>query len=171
MTDNRLQEIKNLFLSERARDYLSNEVIDAIDELIATVETADKKDPYGIPNVCFSLEKPSDEAWEESIKDRLEHGFDESECWNLDSTIAKFILPRLKCFAEHTMGYPGDITSEEWHEILNKIIKAFELYTADDAWLYEEMKKDGITLKENSRNDQIKEGLELFVKYFSSLWW
>lgn len=42
---------------------------------------------------------PRQEVWE---KQREKDGFDETELWNLDITIARFILPRLKSFKEYT---------------------------------------------------------------------
>ena len=62
-------------------------------------------DPYGVENINFSLDlKEDDERKEIFKKQRLERGFDETELWNLDTTILKFILPRLKAFKENTFG-------------------------------------------------------------------
>ena len=47
------------------------------------------------------------------------------ETWNLDYTIAKFVLPRLKLFKKLNNGYPGREgmeTKEKWDEALNKMI-------------------------------------------------
>lgn len=57
-----------------------------------------EKDPYGIKNVNFSLIDNTDDRWEDYKKQRLERGFDNSELWSLDSTIAEFVYPRLKAF-------------------------------------------------------------------------
>lgn len=46
---------------------------------------------------------------------------------NLDETIARFILPRLKFFRKKTCSYPRGLTFEEWKDILNKMILSFEL--------------------------------------------
>lgn len=100
---------------------------------------------------------PRQELWKQQ---REERGFDDTELWNLDVTIAEFILPRLKKFREVCFGYPGDLNSqEEWHSILDKIIKAMEIIDSDDKILSQ---KDFL-LKE--------EGLKLFAEYFSNLWW
>ena len=56
-------------------------------------------DPYGFENINFSLDLSEDDERKELFKkQRLERGFDETELWNLDTTILKFILPRLKAF-------------------------------------------------------------------------
>lgn len=117
------------------------------------------KDPFGIPNVNFSLIKESDQRWKVFQQQRLERGFDDSETWSLESTISRFIEPRLKAFKECCIGYPSDIDSqEEWLEILDKMIKAFELINTKD-------------FPEVEENEMIDEGLDLFRKYFHHLWW
>jgi hypothetical protein len=113
----------------------------------------------GIPNICFSLTEKDDKREKKFVKQRMEKGFDSSETWALDSTIARFILPRLKCFREQVGGYPYFFsTIEEWHEILDKMILAFELSNKDD-----------LSTKKQQR--QIEQGLKLFAKWFRALWW
>ena len=88
-------------------------------------------------------------------KDIKQNGFDKSECWNLDITIAKFILPRLKYFRETTISYPqADMGLDGWHEILDKMIYSFDEILKDDS----------------TDQDKIQEGLELFAKYYMNLW-
>ena len=88
-------------------------------------------------------------------KDLKQNGFDKSECWNLDITIAKFILPRLKYFRETTISYPHTtIGLDGWHEILDKMIYSFDEILKDDS----------------TDQDKIQEGLELFAKYYVNLW-
>ena len=53
-------------------------------------ETIDIK-YLNIPNICFSLTEKDDEREEKFIKQRIERGFDDSETWGLDHTIASFI--------------------------------------------------------------------------------
>lgn len=94
---------------------------------------------------------------------KLTRGYSDEELWNLDSTICKWLLPRLKTFKEKTIGYPPDLKSpKEWDEILEKIILALELYNSDLLDSPEQARIEG---------KQIKEGLELFGKYFGNLWW
>ena len=92
---------------------------------------------------------------------RLFCGFDESDTWSLDITIAKFILPRLIIFRRLTITYPCEFKSiKEWHQILDKIITAFKIITERS---FEDLTKEELILKE--------EGLDLFRKYYHSLWW
>lgn len=119
------------------------------------------KDAYGIKNVNFSLIDRDDSRWEEFKKERLENGFDESETWALDSTIAKFILPRLKCFYNDgdILSYPGNLTSKEWSEIVYKMVKAFDLIVNVDA-----------AKRTEEEVKAVEEGLDLFREYFFDLW-
>jgi hypothetical protein len=119
------------------------------------------RDPYGIPNVCFTLIDETDERWDEYEKQRLERGFDVSETWSFDATISKFIYPRLKVFLEDTkrLGvHPASLNSvDDWVAIIEKMIKGFELLTLD-------------RIKTDDENKIIEEALDLFREYFHSLW-
>lgn len=144
-----------------------------------------EKDPYGIPNVCFSLAEPDDDRWEDWEYQRRTRGFDDTELWNLDSTIVKFILPRLKVFRDQCHGTPGNIiyeiggdeafqkhdeethrkADERWMEILDTIIWSLENYDNEpeckdrEKWLDEYHKW----------KDKINEGLMLLAKYLGNI--
>ena len=113
-------------------------------------------DSYNIPNVNFTLIDRGDKRWDDFKQQRLERGFDDSETWALDCTIAKFIEPRLRRFKEIKAGYPAIISEEKWDDILDKMIYAFECINKD-------------TISDNE--DSVDEGLDLFRKYFFNLWW
>ena len=80
---------------------------------------------------------------------------DDTELWNLDVTICKFILPRLKAFAANIQGVPGDLTEEQWADILAHMLQSFEAYIEED---YVVKTAEG------------KEGFTLFVTYLRHLW-
>lgn len=91
---------------------------------------------------------------------RRARGWDDSETWNLDTTIAEFVLPRLKRFKEVTNGYPGTDefpTPESWDVALDKMIRAFEIVLAGDIGLEE--------------YPEFREGMDLFAKHYLQLWW
>lgn len=116
------------------------------------------RDPYGIKNVCFSVISKNDEKWDEFMGQRIERGFDESELWNLDGTIAKFIYPRLKAFAEGELNcHPDNMSIEEWASVLSRMERGFELISSD------EEKSDAEICVEN-------EAIRLFAEYFFYLW-
>ena len=123
------------------------------------VQMLNKIDPYGIKNVNFSLIEKDDDCWEEYKAQRIENGFDESELWSLDYTIARFICPRLKQFSEDVISYPTGMTCEEWEDKLKQMVKAFEIIVDDNNW---ELDKEQV--------DVVNNGLDLFREHFFSLW-
>jgi len=119
-----------------------------------------KNDPkyLGIPNINFSLTDKKDEREKKYRKQRLIRGFDSSELWSLDCTIANFILPRLEAFQYQY----EQKTVDDSHMIsdINKMIMAFELVVRDNGnrdWTNKETK-------------QYEKGIRLFSKRFLDLW-
>ncbi len=101
---------------------------------------------------------------------------DNSELWNLDQTLAEYILPRLKKFQKVNIAYPGIkpmSTFEVWQDAIGKMIRAFELCLTDPLDVYKDVlykdKKEYMKLV-NEMQKEIDEGLELFAKYFQYLW-
>lgn len=106
------------------------------------------------------------------------------EIYDLDVTIARFILPRLIVFKEHCERIPRlNMTREEWNEILDKMIYAFEriaLQTEEDTPEYKAYIKaiwnnemDLVDLKRAAKASlkPIADGLSLYHKYYRCLWW
>lgn len=85
-------------------------------------------------------------------------GFSNKELWNLDKTVTKFVLPRLKEFKRHTMCHPSNISYEEWQQKLDMMIEAFELNST-----YEPLDRE--------QQEKVKHGMLMFAWYFQSLWW
>lgn len=113
-----------------------------------------------IPNIQFSLTDKNDGREIKFSKQRINRGFDDSETWSLDSTISKFILPRLKVFNDVKISHPPSITMSEWTLIIKKIITGFEL-----------LLKDNESYITGEDKILIEEGLDLFRKHFLDLWW
>ena len=82
----------------------------------------------------------------------------DEDLWNLDKTICKFVLPRLKEFKRQSPCHPNDIEYDEWTQKLDKMIEAFELSSTYD-------------ILNNEDNKKVEDGLLLFAKYFQCLWW
>ena len=97
--------------------------------------------------------------WFKFCYQRWTRGWDDRELWNLDFTIAKFVLPRLRHFKELNCSYPHGNTSEEWDEILDNMILAFEICAADDEWDWSA-----------KTTEQVELGLALFSENFRGLW-
>lgn len=118
------------------------------------------RDPYGIKNVCFSVVKESDEEWYDYCAQREERGFDNSELWNLDGTIAKFISPRLSAYVDFVIESGHNSTSlpfDEWVGILKRMDVGFRLLSYDRS-------------KTNNEVEQMDDAIDLFGKYFFDLW-
>jgi hypothetical protein len=119
-----------------------------------------KVDPKQIevPNINFSLDMGLSEKRAERFKEqRLSRGFDDSEWYNLNYTIASFIRPRLCAFKENTISYPIGLTPERWKRILNQMIKAFSLVEDD-------------TVESKRQQNTVRVGLRLFSQFFLDLW-
>lgn len=87
-------------------------------------------------------------------------GWDDSETWSLDSSLARIILPRLKRFRELTIAHPSNHSEDEWNEILDKIIAAFEFAASEGRWQ-----------ASPEEYDKHHEGIKLFAQYYWALWW
>lgn len=95
-------------------------------------------------------------------RQREEKGFDNTELWNLDTTIAKFLADRLKAFKEYTVTHPFELTSEEWKDTLQEMIDCFEYYTNEEN--HDTPEDDRMAQK------KMKRGLELLNEYIFTLW-
>lgn len=101
------------------------------------------------------------------------------DIWSLDHTLALIILPALKKFKENQMGHPCGLRpdptglpetgcgncgcEQEWNVILDKMLYSFEHIVDDRIMVYS-------TEEYKESQKKIQEGLELFGKYFQSLW-
>lgn len=82
----------------------------------------------------------------------------DEEVWNLDHTIAQFVLPRLKRLKKIQQGHPADLTPEAWEYRLDIMIEAFE-----------EVLKEWDTDYEPNEW-KIAKGLTFFANFFRALW-
>lgn len=95
---------------------------------------------------------------------RRARGWDDSDTWSLDHTIARFTLPRLKRFRELNNGFPGGgdppMTMERWQGLLDDMIYAMEICADDERWF-------------DNDNDwkRVERGWEAFGRHFRDLWW
>jgi len=121
-------------------------------------------------NINFSV---ADEVYEKDLatremykQQRFEQGFDDTETWHMDRTIALFIIPRLKKFIELNNGIPTGESVESYNEKLNFIISAFENYYATNKY-YESV--DDAERKQLT--DDVKQAVEYLSKLWFELWW
>ena len=121
-------------------------------------------------NINFSV---ADEVYEKDLatremykQQRFEQGFDDTETWHMDRTIALFIIPRLKKFIELNNGIPTGETVESYDEKLKFIISAFENYYATNKY-YESVDDD----ERKQLTDDVKQAVEYLSKLWFELWW
>jgi len=110
----------------------------------------------GVPNVCFSLTNKDYDKEPEYTQQRLNKGFDDSETWSLDTTIASFIIPRLERYLVLAPIKNADVKND-----IELFLTAMKLTnTSSSAWT--------ITDKQS---EDIEKGLDAFPRIFKSLWW
>ena len=99
-------------------------------------------------------QKDSNPSWSHK------NDFPIEEVWNTEHSLAQLIVPRLQAFkALDKHGGPSDFMDiREWNNAIQKMIDAFEL-----------MKYAGVSHTEDEERT-IKQGLDLFCKYFRHLW-
>ena len=121
-------------------------------------------------NINFSV---ADEVYEKDLatremykQQRFEQGFDDTETWHMDRTIALFIIPRLKKFIELNNGIPTGETVESYNEKLNFIISAIKNYQATNKY-YESV--DDAERKQLT--DDVKQAVEYLSKLWFEMWW
>lgn len=96
---------------------------------------------------------------------RLSRGFDDTETWHLDKTLALFLIPRLKRFIEVNNGFPSGETEESYIEKLNFIVNSFEEY-------YCENLSDDVSLEfEKVKLENARNAVQLLSKLWFDLWW
>jgi hypothetical protein len=119
-----------------------------------------------INNFSIAEEVYSDEPekLEKYKKQREERGFDDTETWHLDKTVALFLLPRLKRYIQVNNGFPGGLTEELYNEKLNYIVKSFEEYYQDE--------NVEVSLElEKERLSNAKKAVAILGEIWFDLWW
>ena len=94
---------------------------------------------------------------------RLTRGWDDSETWSLDHSLAKLITPRLKRYKEVNCGYPSSMSWEEWNEILDEMIFGFEWFQSDARF--------DVNSEYDANYIRAQKGIDLFAKHYFHLWW
>jgi hypothetical protein len=105
-------------------------------------------------------------------------GFDDRDTWSLDTTIAKFVSPRLKRYRYFITGvkYPKRVKTEQvkcfpsqyedkgvlkWIEDVDSMIVAFDLIQSDYC----------MPISTDAQTKIVDKGLEAFSKHLIELWW
>ncbi len=125
--------------------------------------------PEGLKNINFSVAEEcyNDSATREMYKQqRFENGFDDTETWHIDRTMALFIIPRLKRFIEVNNGIPNGETVESYDEKLNFIISAFENYYSTNKYY------ESTDIEERKQlTDDVRKAVDYLSHLWFELWW
>jgi hypothetical protein len=126
--------------------------------------------PEGLKNINFSVAEEiygkDPTSLEKYKQQRFENGFDDTETWHIDRTLALFIIPRLKRFIEVNNGIPNGETVESYNEKLNFIISAFENYYATDRYY-----QSTDSAEREQLADDVKKAVGLLSNLWFELWW
>ena len=97
-------------------------------------------------------------------KQREEQGFDDTETWHFDKTLALFLIPRLERFIQVNNGFPTGETEESYDEKLNFIVNSFkEYYYNEDQEVSLEIEKERLL--------NAKKAAALLGELWFDLWW
>jgi len=107
--------------------------------------------------------------WFDRRTQKIKVRIDKWDTWSMDHTLAHIVLPMLVQLKATQHGHPADLTEQEWDEILDEMIWAFEQKCRDD-WMedYDYNKWDSEGVK--AHQERMTNGFNLFGKYFESLW-
>ena len=107
---------------------------------------------------------------------------DNYDTWSMDSTLSLLIHPMLVQLKATQHGHPADMTEQEWDEILDEMIWAFEQKCRDDwesdYYEYEDDNTERFGLKlvwedragAKAHQERMSNGFKLFGKYYENLW-
>jgi hypothetical protein len=115
-------------------------------------------------SIAEEVYKDEPEKLQRYKNQRDERGFDDTETWHLDKTVALFLLPRLKRYIQVNNGFPSGMTEESFNEKLNYIIKSFEEYYQDE--------NTEVSLElEKERLSNAKKAVAILGEIWFDLWW
>lgn len=106
------------------------------------------------PGFLSSLDK-KDPIYKKLKKQKSKRGFDDSEIWNLDETIAILLIPRIKRFIEINKSQPENSKLEDLNFKLSFILKSFE-----DYYMY----------KQNQESYFYKDNLKKSLSMLKDIW-
>jgi hypothetical protein len=115
-------------------------------------------------SIAEEVYKDEPEKLEKYKKQRDERGFDDTETWHLDKTVALFLIPRLKRYIQVNNGFPSGETEKSFNEKLMFIVKSFEEYYQDE--------NVEVSLElEKERLSNAKKAVAILGEIWFDLWW
>jgi len=106
------------------------------------------------------------------VRDKLTTGVTELDMWDLCTSTAQWLLPRVQRFKSESQGMcPGDLTAEEWQHTIDEIIFALRSrceFSYDVDSEYDDL-ADDLQLKFAAR-DRRRAGLKLLGEWLPAMW-
>jgi len=106
-------------------------------------------------------------AWQ-----RARHGYSDDQYWSLNYAVAEMMVKGTQRMRQWANGYPAEFADkndpvfagtgegwEAWEKILIKIEEGFQAWIDSDGWF-----------KDPEEEAKFNEGMQLFVKWYGSLW-
>lgn len=90
-------------------------------------------------------------------------GYTNEDIFCVATSTASILVPRMKALLNQVKNRitPMTMTNQEWCDILNQIIYAFELISRENgSWVWTKKEEEAVEI-----------GLDLFRKHYFSLWW
>lgn len=94
------------------------------------------------------------------------HNYD---TWSMDHTLAHIIVPMLKQLKATKHGHPFAMTEQEWDDILDEMIWAFEQKCRDD-WMDDYECTLESLAEAKVHEERMTNGFRLFGTYYENLW-
>lgn len=139
-------------------------IVEVKDE-ISTLFTRVK---YEYSKVRMNIKAAYQRAW---------RGWADEDWWNIDLWFIKNMKPLLTQLREKTISYPSNLTFDEWHAILTRMIDCLEWMDYDevlDKVTDEEAYRQGKKNKYDLAYDYVDKNktifFKLFAEYFYDLW-
>jgi len=108
---------------------------------------------YGIQSVYDVFNWLWFDRREQKVKVRI----DKWDTWSMDSTLAHIVLPMIQQLKKTQHGHPASMSEEEWDNILDEMIFAFENKLKD-------------SFLPDADSERMTNGFRLFGKYYENLW-
>ena len=117
-----------------------------------------------------------------SPKQRTSIKIHDYDTWSMDHTLAHIVLPMLVQLKLTQHGHPANLTEQEWDDILDEMIWAFEQKCRDDwegdYYTYDDDPEGMFGLKlvwedregHQAHQERMTNGFSLFGKYYENLW-
>jgi hypothetical protein len=120
--------------------------------------------------------------YKDDIEREVSISIDNYDTWSMDSTLSLLIHPMLVQLKATQHGHPANMTEQEWNEILDEMIWAFEQKCRDDwesdYYEYEDDNTERFGMKlvwedragAKAHQERMSNGFRLFGKYYENLW-